>query len=169
MTWNVALALLPLLAAVVLCGRDAVAHRSMLWWAGLHRPGAVPPERARTCLHRRRCTCAGEPARARPSTAVSPARLGVLFTYGVLFAVGVVSYVLSLHLLGDYLTRAGWTAAGDGRPRGRRCTPPVRDRDLPRALPGSEQLGRASAGPADVAGGRSAVIASPFGAATVHR
>ena len=34
MTWNVALALLPLLAAVVLFGRDA-AHRSMLWWAGL--------------------------------------------------------------------------------------------------------------------------------------
>ena len=159
MTWNVALALLPLLAAVVLFGRDA-ARRSMLWWAGLvglvlFLPNA--PYVLTDVVHLPQSLRG-----VRPGVA---AEAGVLFTYGSLFTVGVVSYVLSLHLLGDYFARAGWSRratvdARDDVARG------LRGRHLPRALPGPQQLGRASAvrptSPAGCAASR-----RPFGAATV--
>jgi uncharacterized membrane protein len=159
MTWNVALALLPLLLAVVLCCRDAVAHRSPLWWAGftglvLFLPNA--PYVLTDAVH-----LGGDLHSARPSTAVFT---GVLGMYSLLFAIGVVSYVLSLHLLGDYLTRAGWT---------RRATV-VLEVSLHAACAIGIYLGRFPGlnswdvvrRPGDVA---SAVggLASPFGAATV--
>jgi uncharacterized membrane protein len=158
MTWNVALALLPLLAAVVLFGRDA-AHRSMLWWAGLvglvlFLPNA--PYVLTDVVH------LPESLRGvRPGVA---AEAGVLFTYGLLFTVGVVSYVLSLHLLGDYWARAGWS---------RRATVTL-EATLHAACAIGIYLGRFPGlnswdvlrRPADVAGGVRS-IASPFGAATV--
>jgi uncharacterized membrane protein len=159
MTWNVALALLPLLLAVVLCCRDAVAHRSPLWWAGftglvLFLPNA--PYVLTDAVH-----LGGDLHSARPSTAVFTVVLGM---YSLLFAIGVVSYVLSLHLLGDYLTRAGWTG---------RATV-VLEVSLHAACAIGIYLGRFPGlnswdvvrRPGDVASAVSG-LASPFGAATV--
>jgi uncharacterized membrane protein len=106
MAWNATLAVVPLLIAVVLFGCDA-SRRSLAWWfafAGLVVALPNAPYVLTDVVH-----LPGSLRAARPGLA---AQCGVGLAYALLFTVGVVSYVLVLHLLGGYGRRAGWTRRG---------------------------------------------------------
>jgi uncharacterized membrane protein len=102
MTWNTTLAIVPLLMAVALFGRDAT-RRSPVWWlgfAGLVVALPNAPYVLTDVVH-----LPGSLHEVRPSLAMEG---GVALAYALLFTIGVASYVLTLHLLGEYARRAGW-------------------------------------------------------------